>query len=824
MLSALRFAARRFRRGWASGENLVLMLALGIAVAASAAVGLFSERVRGALMLQSGEAMGADLLISGRSAIAPELIRAAQDTGAQTSLLVTLPTVVFAGAASTLAAVKAVQDNYPLRGTLRVSDQPFGAEQTRRSIPPRGEAWADLRLWTELKLATGATLDIGGARLKVTALITYEPDRGSGFTDLAPRLLLNAADLERTQLVQPGSRTEYRLLVAGTPVQIEAVRRIELPQGLRRLGPQEARGEVRSALDRAQRFLDLAVLAVMLLAASAVALSAQRHGARLRDEAALLKTLGARQGHLRLSLLFGLLLMGLFAGLIGAVIGYGAQAVLAQLLAGLMHSALPAPGFKPLFGAFALGLVLLLGFALPPVLQAANAAPLRVFQRDESVLAVSWPALACALLTGAALLGGQTGDVKLSLGVLGGALAALLLLTALAAAMMRALAPLRSGTTAAWRLGLGNLVRRRRSAVAQAAALGLCLMALLLLGISRNDLLEAWRGKLSPTTPNVFLVGIQPEQRKSLQDFLARHGLEPAQSSPMVRARLTALNGRPVTADSFDDPETQRWINREFNLSWTDRFGDDNRLVEGEYWSAADHGKPWLSVDDYAVRRLQLKLGDRMRLQVADSEIELTVKSVREILWDSFRPNFFLVTPPGVLDQAPASWLASFHLPPARRELLRELIREFPNITALDLDAILNQVRGLIERIVAAVEFILLFALAAGLAVLLAGIENTRDERVREIGLLRALGARRAVVLQALAAEFAALGLLAGLVATIAAQGVSLLLARQVFEMPYMPGAALWIIGPPGGALLVMLFGWISLRRALNTPPRQVLA
>ncbi len=450
--------------------------------------------------------------------------------------------------------------------------------------------------------------------------------------------------------------------------------------------------------------------------------------------------------------------------------------------------------------------------------------PLRVFQRDETAMPPSRKALLAALSTGAALLAWQTGDLKLSVAVLGGAGAALLLLAWMAALLVRLLAPLRRSTTTAWRLGLGNLARRRNATLGQSAALGLCLLALLLLGISRNDLLEAWRGKLSPTTPNVFLINIQPAQLVPLKAFFARHQLPQTQPWPMVRARLTALNDRPVTVDSFDDPETQRWINREFNLSWTEELGDDNRITEGEWWGKTGRGQPWLSVDDYAVERLHLKLGDRMKLQIADSEIELTVKSVREIHWDSFRPNFFLVTPPGVLDQAPASWLSSFYLPPARRTLLRELIREFPNITALDLDAILSQVRTIIERIVAAVEFILLFALAAGLAVLLAGIENTRDERVREIGLLRALGARRSVVLQALAAEFAALGLLAGTVATLAAQILTWALAREVFEIPYTPNIGLWVIGPGSGVSLVMVFGWISLRSALNTPPRQVLA
>lgn len=823
MANAWRFAWRRFRRSWRNGENLVLMLALAIAVAATGAVALFSDRVERAIGLQSGEAMGADLLVTGRREIPDDYLAAVQTAGAQVTLAVNLPTVVFKNEVSTLAAVKAVDTGYPLRGVLRTTHEPFADEETARGIPASGEAWADLRLWTELELRVGDALTVGAATFKVARLLTYEPDRGSGFVDLAPRLLINAADLAATQLVQPGSRTEYRLLIAGDEAVIAAVREIDVPPALRRIGPEEARGEIRETLKRSGRFLDLAVLAAMLLAGSAVALAAQRHGARLRDEAALMKCLGARQGVIRNGLIAGLLLLGLIGGGAGVVIGAVSQWALSALLAGLMQNPLPTASPWPLFGAFGLGVAMLLGFGLPPLLQAGRAPPIRVFQRDATLPTSRW-GLAAALATGAGLLILQTGDLKLSASVIGGAAVTLALLAALAWVLIRVLAPLRQNATAAWRLGLGNLARRRLGTVSLAASLGLCLLALLLLAVSRNDLLDAWRDKLKPDTPNVFLVGIQPSQLKPLQAFFDRQGIVTPPPFPMVRARLSALNGVPVSADSFDDPETQRWINRDFNLSWTEELGEDNKLLEGIWWGESGRGKPWLSVDDYAVQRLKLKLGDRVTLQVADAAIELTVKSVREIHWDSFRPNFFLVTPPGVLDRAPASWLASFHLQKSQRAVLRELIREFPNITALDLDALMTQVREILDRIVRAVEFILLFALAAGLAVLLAAIENTRDERQREIGLLRALGARRTTVMQALAAEFAALGLLAGTVAALAAQGTAWALARFVFEIPYSLNHALWFIGPAAGVLLTTGFGAISLWSALNTPPKQVLA
>jgi putative ABC transport system permease protein len=385
------------------------------------------------------------------------------------------------------------------------------------------------------------------------------------------------------------------------------------------------------------------------------------------------------------------------------------------------------------------------------------------------------------------------------------------------------LSPLKRAVGTSWRFGLGNIARRRGATVAQVVALGLALLALLLVSVVRQDLLVSWQQKLPADTPNQFLINIQPDQREALQAFFAERGYADLQLWPMTRARLVALNGREVTVDSFDDPETQRWINRDFNLSWSDRIGEDNEFIEGEWWGEAGQGQRWLSAEDYAVERLNLKLGDRMTLDFAGEQIEFTVKSFRRVNWDSFRPNFFLLAPPGVLEDTNAQYLSSFHLPPERRGLLRELVAQFPNITVLDIEAAMNQVRSIVDRVVRAVEFIFLFTLAAGLTVLLAAIEGTRAERMRETGLLRALGARNGTILRGLLAEYAVLGVLAGLVAAIAAQGVAWALAAQVFQIPYGLRPALWLAGAAVGGGLVTLLGWVSLRSVLKTPPKIVL-
>ena len=822
MIPSLNFAVRRLRRGWRSGELFILGLSLAVAVASVGAVNLFTERVRSALAAQTGEALGADLVFNSRKPL-PETLTAS-DATVRSVDIASFASVVFAGEQSVLASIKGVGEGYPLRGTLRIADEPFGAARIAGGIPPRGEVWADARLWQELRLQPGTPVQAGAIELRVTAVIENEPDRGNGFADLAPRLMLNAADLPATQLVGPGSRVQYGRLFAGTPEALASLRALDPPDGIRKQTPQDARPEIRNSLDRAGQFLDIAVLAATLLACAAVALSARQYGEKLRDEIALLKAMGARSGFLGRALLLQLLLLGLIGSGAGALAGYGVQALIAELLGGLMMLQLPPAPLWPLGAAAALGLLMLMGFAAPPLLDARRTPPLRVFQRAETGSTGSRLIWLSALGTAAALLWLATGEPKMAIAVLGGAGLTLLALAFLAWLLVLALSPLKRAVGVSWRFGLGNVARRRRATVAQVTALGLALLALLLVSVVRQDLLVSWQQKLPADTPNQFLINIQSDQVEPLKRFFAARGYPALELWPMVRGRLVELNGREVTADSFDDPETQRWINRDFNLSWGNTLNPENRITDGAWWGQEGHGQRWLSADEYVIERLGVKLGDTMTLDFAGERITFTLHNFRTVEWDSFKPNFFLLAPTGALpDSVPAQWLTSFKLAPDNRVLLRELVRDFPNITVLDIEAMMNQVRGIVDRIVRAVEFIFLFTLAAGLCVLLAAIEGTRAERVRETALLRALGARSGLIVRGLLAEYAVLGGLAGLVAAIAAQTVAWVLAEQVFKIPYGPRPTLWLIGTLAGAAVVALLGWISLRPTLKTPPTVVL-
>ena len=519
-----------------------------------------------------------------------------------------------------------------------------------------------------------------------------------------------------------------------------------------------------------------------------------------------------------------LLLLGLGASLAGALLGLGAHQLLGALLESLMQIELPPPPLlMPLGRSAALALVLLFGFALPPILQARATSPIRVFQRDPHVPARRLPMLA-AVAALAAALWLQTSSWQFAGIILGSVAAVALVLALFGALLVQALAPMKRAVGTSWRFGLGNISRRRVATVVQVVALGLSLQALLLVTVVRQDLLSTWRGALPANTPNQFLINIQTGQIPGLRKFFADRGYAEPLFWPMARGRLTHLKGKPVSADTFDDPRTKYWVNRDFNLSWTDTLGDDNTITEGQWWGKSGRGKPLLSADKSAVEGLGLKLGDTLTLDFAGTPVEFTVDNFRSVKWDSFRPNFFLLAPPGVLeDRAAAQWLTSFYLGAEQRGLLRELITNFPNVTVLDIDALISQVRTIMDRIVRAVEFIFLFTLAAGVTVLLAAIEATRGERVRETGLLRALGAPGSIITRGLLAEYAVLGALAGTVAAIAAQVAAWLLAEYVFRIPYGLRPVLWLTGAGAGASLVTLLGWWSLRSTLNTPPHQVL-
>lgn len=826
-MTALRLAWRSLLRDLKSGEIAVLLAALLVAVASLTAVGFFTSRIGRAVDRQAGEVLAADLRLESARPIALDYDREARARGLETARVLSMASVVFHGGTSALVALRAASEGYPLRGRLRVADEPFGPARTADGIPRRGEAWADSRLLAQLDAKVGSRLSVGTLEVTVARVLDYRPDQGTGFADLSATLLINMGDVPETGLIQPGSRVSRAVLFAGRPRDIEAFR-AHLAQvkqaGERMQAVADASPQIRASVERSGRFLSLASLASVLLSAIAVAMAARRYATRHLDSVALMKCMGATQGFVLRQVLAQLVVIATTVALAGTAVGYLAQLGLAWLLRDLIRSDLPPPALDASWLGFVTAAVILVGFALPPLLQLKRVPPARVLRRD-----LAPPPLRFAVVYGSAiamvlaLLYGMMRDAKLVSWVAAGIAGTFLLLALAGGLLVRALAPLRRGVGVAWRYGLANIARRGRDSIVQIVAFGLGFMVLLLLALVRDDLLREWRASLPEGAPNYFLINIRPDEGAAVRGFFAERGLPPTELVPMVRARLTAINDVPVDRIEFRSGRATGFVERESNLTWARRLRGDNRLVAGRWWTDGDGGGARVSVEREYAELLGLTIGDSLTYDVAGETVSARIASLREVRWDSFQPNFFVVFSPGVLEEVTGTLITSVHLGSGQRPLLVELVRRFPEVTIIDIDALLRQVRDVMDKATLAVEYVFLFTLAAGLMVLLAAVQATRDERRYESAMLRTLGASRRVVFQGVAAEFTTLGLLAGVLAAAGATVAGHFLAREVFNLDYAPDPWVWLSGMVGGALLVGVAGILAARSVVTHPPVETL-
>jgi len=814
---------RMLWRDGRSGELAVLLMALIIAVTCVTAVGFFVDRVERGMRHQAAELLAADLVVSASRPIRPALLEWAHRQRLRTARVVQFRSVAMTQDRPRLVEVKAVEADYPLRGRLRVADRPFGADATASGVPPRGETWVEPALQQQLGLEMGDVLWLGASRLKVTRVLVWEPDRGGQMFSVAPRVMINLLDLPATQLIQPGSLVNYRLLLGVASGDVDRVRgalRGQLGAGERLIGVGENRRAQRSALKTADRFLGVAALMSVLLAGVAVATAGRRFAARHLDTSALMRCFGATQGQVTRLFTLEMLWLALIGSSFGIGLGLLAHIGLVSLLGELLVTGLPAFSPAPLVLGYATGVILLLGFGLPPMLALRRVPPLRVLRRE-----VAGEGVAAGLVHGAALLSmgllmfWQLGDLELVLVIAGGMLVTLLLLGLAALGLVMLLGKARRRVGVAWRFGLANIARRRASSTLQISAFGLGIMVLLLLSIVRLDLLDSWQHSLPPQAPNHFLINLQQAQIPALQAFFQQRGLRKPTLYPMVRARLVFINGRKVRGEDYPEGRSRHLVTREFNLSWALRPRADNQIVAGRWWRPSEAGRPLISLEKGIAETLGIGLGDRLIFDISGREQVFTVSNLRKVEWETFNVNFFTLVPPGVLEQAPANWVTSLYLGPGEKPLLAELVKRFPNLTVIDVDAILSRVRRIMGRVALAVESVFLFTLLAGIAVLYAAIQAHQDERRFESAMLRTLGAGRRLIRRGLMAEFAVLGALSGLLGGLAATVLAWVLAEYVFHFSYSPDPRVSLAGVGIGVVIVGLAGLLGTRRVLDQPP-----
>jgi len=830
----LRLALRMLARDWRAGELTVLAAAIALAVGSMGTVGFFADRVKSALTSQASLLLGADAMISSDRPLPASFDEAARARG-----LATMPVVRFnsmvqkpgSDAAPVLANVKAVPDGYPLRGAILLADEahPEGVRATRS--PPRGEAWPDQRLAQRLGLKPGDRLAVGEATLVVGPFVQQEPEVATGLLSSGPRLLIHADDLAATNLLQPGNRATWRLLVAepaGGKALADYTKSIgaELRAGQRIESVRDVQPEVRQTLDRAEQFLGLAALVAVILAAVAVALTSSRYLRRHLDTAAMLRCLGASEARTLAIFVAQFVVLGLVASALGVVLALGGQALLASLLASLAQAELPSsPSFVPGALAFATGVLLLFGFALPPLTALASVPPLRVLRRD---LPRPRPSSLMAYALGAAvigvLIGWQAQDVKTGAIVVGG-VAALIVLAAFAAWLLIVALKRLPQRGVTWRFGLANLRRRPLASSLQVGALALGLMALLLLTVVRGELMRNWRASLPPDAPNHFVINVLPEQVDGVRAAMREIGGPGTDLYPMVRGRLVAVNGATLDTRQYDNPRSRRLAEREFNLSSSDTLPTTNRITAGTFWGPGAKAGAGLSMEDGIAESLKLRLGDELTFDIAGTPVSARITSLRKVDWDSFRPNFFTLFPPGALDGMPTSYIGAVRLPegPKAGAWVSALLQQYPNVLAIDVGDVIRQVQSIMDQVSRAVEFVFLFTLLGGLLVLQAAIAATQDERRFDAAILRTIGASSTQLSAAQIAEFLVLGALAGVLGAGGATAIGWVLADRVFTIPYSPSPWVWGWGVIGGALVVTLAGWIGTRNTARQPPLAVI-
>lgn len=822
-----RLAARLWLRDWRAGEQRILVIALVIAVAASTAIGFFTDRLARGMVNQSADFLGADLALVSPRPVDNAWLQQARKQGLSVSETLEFASVVLHGDALQLSSIKAVDNGYPLRGSLRTASAPFSPDTPTTDIPTTGEAWAAAKLFNRLGLVVGDSIEIGDYRLRLTRVVTFEPGQAGDLFGMQPRLLMNLADVPATRVVQPGSRLSYQYLFAGSEAEVKRYRawlKNRLDPSHELLGVHEGRRAVGTALERAERFLGMAVMAALVLAGVAIAMAARHYSERHFDTSAMLRCLGASQGDLLGLYLPQLAISGLVASGIGCLSGWLAQYGLFYLLADLLPLAPSAGSWWPVFAGFATGLVILAGFALPPVMRLRNVPPLRVLRRDLLPLPNrAWLVYGSAIAAVLLLIWRYTGELSLSLALLAGGIGMVLLMALLSLLLLVVGQRLNRHVGVGWRFGLNNLWRRRRSSINQILAFGLTLMAMALIALVRTDLITTWQSQLPKDVANHFAINIVPDQVAAVRGFFDKHDIKSSQLYPMVRGRLTRINTTAVREAVTKEARNDNALNRELNLTWSETLASDNVIVDGRWWQPGDAGKSLVSVESRLAKRLGIQLGDELGFSIGGRQLTVTVSSIRSVQWDSFRPNFYMVFPPGVLEELPATFMTSFHLDKSDKGLLIELIQQFPALTVLELDLLIEQVGRIFAQVTLAVEYVLLFVLLAGFTVLFAALQTSLDVRLHEGALLRALGASAQQLRIGHLSEFSTLGLLAGLLAAFGTESMAWLIYSRVLGLDYSFHPYLPILLAAAGALMISGASYLALRPIFSQSPSVTL-
>lgn len=818
-------ALRLLKRDARSGELTLLVLALLIAVASATTISLFADRLQRTLAVQAAEFLAGDMVLTSSTPIEDAWRQRAETLNLTGSQTIEFSSVLLENDEMLLAAIKAVDQGYPLRGFLKVRETDAGPENRVVQGPEPGTVWVEKRILSGLKLRLGDMLTVGEKPLRLTRILTYEPDKRGDFYSFSPRAIINQADLAATGVIQPGSHVHYFYQYIGGETTLAAFKKWLKPQlnpSQRILDIHEDRPELGSALRRAQRYLGLSSIVVILIAGVAIAMAAGRYTERHFNASALLRCLGCMQRDILRLYTAQFLVLGALASGMGVLLGWLGQLGLFYLLKPLLPQQLADPGLLAVLFGFITGMAILLGFALPPLLRLQNVSPLRVLRRDlEPLPAKAWLIYGLAISIMAVLIWRYSNDWQMTASIVGVGMLVLLVLGLLVTGLLKLLRPLLPRLGLAWRFGVQGLLRNRRASAAQILAFSITLAAMGLSFTVRSDLIDQWRQQLPERAPNHFALNIIPAQQAAFAQDLVRAGIDSSAFYPVVRGRLVQINTEPVQQRVSKDSQGEAAIHRELSLTWMPAIPDDNSITAGQVWPTDQPG--WVSVEQKLAENLGIKVGDNLLFTVGSAQVSAKVANIRGLQWDTMKPNFYMIFSPGTLNDFPATYLTSFYLPDERKNLLNQLLKTYPATTILEVDQILKQFKTILMQLTRAIDLLLYFALAAGFTVLFAAVYATLDDRIQQGALMRTLGARRGWLRKTHAVEFGFMGALAGVVAAIVFQAILYVLYSRVMHLPFVlswrSAAVLSVLG----FLLIGLTGYWGVRRVVNQSPMRVL-
>ena len=827
MIKHFFLAWRLLLRDWRAGELKILVLALVIAVASMTSIGLFTQRIDRGMTDQAGQFLGADLLFKSPVITDDAIIKHAHKTGLETSKTIGFSSVIVANEKFQLTHIKAVDQYYPLLSQIKIANKLYGEDKPVEHGPAVGEVWLAPRLFSLLDLKLGDEIELGETYLRVSAVLKHDPGQASSFVTIAPHLLMNIQDINKTGIVKPGSRVTYSTGFAG---KLKDRRKFEkwitprLSSSQTLVGGTEGSQAINSAMDKAEQYLSLASMLSVMLSGIAIAMTANRYGQRHFDQSALMRCMGASQKTIIQIFSTQLLILGVLGSLLGCLTGYMAQEGLIILLKEFLAPELPSPGIYPLASGFVSGLVTLTGFSLPALLRLKAVSPLRVLRNDITPLPVSSLFVyGLAVSSMIVLMWWQSGQFLLTLLVVVGVIVTVLMLFILSLLLIYISRLMLALLTGPWKTGLQQIIRNRKENQLQMLAFGLSLMILMIIFLLRTDLISRWQGQLPTDAPNHFVINIQADEVDKVQNFFAKKQIKTEGLYPMVRGRIVKINNKDVFEAVPDKTKLDNALKRDLNLSWAYQLQANNKLIDGQWWSPTDAGKPVISIEKGLARRLQVGLGDSLTFNVADQSITATIKSIRSVQWDSFQPNFFVIFPESVINKFPVSYISSFYIKSSQKKILNNLIKEFPTLTVLEVDAIMQQVKSIMEQVTTAVEYVMLFVLFAGMVVLVAAMQSSMDQRINASVIMRTLGAKKSFLRRSQLSEFSLLGLFSGVLAVSGTEIIAYLLYNKVFDLDFELHLWLWLSGPLISILLILMISWLYMRKVTEQSPVKAL-